>query len=169
VIAIGTWLRIAAAAGVATTLFTAGWTVNGWRMSRYTQAMQIEHQNRMAALQAKAIEMQSNYRAAEQAARFAVDAAKATHALEISTVDRLARAAAADAQRVRGQLSSALAARGGGTAEDALAACHNRAAAAGRLLEDGMRLQGDLAGDAERLAADVRALRSYADTVATKE
>lgn len=42
-----------------------------------------------------------------------------------------------------------------------VAACQQRAEAAGRLLGDGLRVQAELAGAAESLAADVRALRGH--------
>lgn len=63
----------------------------------------------------------------------------------------------ADADRLRGSLSESL--RSGGAAQDSLAACEQRAAAAGDLLGQGLQVQAELAGDAESLAADLRAVR----------
>jgi hypothetical protein len=65
----------------------------------------------------------------------------------------------ADADRVRSQLADALGGRG--AAEDSLAACQQRAAAAGDLLDEGLRVQIDLAEAAESLAADARAVHAF--------
>lgn len=88
-----------------------------------------------------------------QATQEAVNARAATQVQVAST-----RAAfRADADGLRGKLADALSGRG--TTEDSLAACQQRAAAAGGLLADGLQVQADLAGAAESLAADVRAVR----------
>lgn len=48
---------------------------------------------------------------------------------------------------------------GGGVSEDTLSAARDRAATLGRLLDESLQLQEELAGDAEALASEVRALR----------
>lgn len=48
---------------------------------------------------------------------------------------------------------------GSGVSEDTISAARDRAATLGRLLDESLQLQEELAGDAEALAADVRALR----------
>lgn len=95
-----------------------------------------------------------------QARQEAADARAATQVQVAST-----RAAfRADADGLRGKLADALSGRG--ATEDSLAACQQRAAAAGNLLADGLQVQADLAGAAESLAADVRAVRDPAYTAA---
>ncbi len=95
-----------------------------------------------------------------QATQEAINARAATQVQVAST-----RAAfVADAGRLRSTLADALSGRG--ATEDSLAACQQRAAAAGNLLGEGLQVQADLAGDAESLAADVRAVRDPAYTAA---
>ena len=48
---------------------------------------------------------------------------------------------------------------GGGVSEDTISAARDRAATLGRLLDESLQLQEELAGDAEALASEVRALR----------
>lgn len=68
-------------------------------------------------------------------------------------------AAYADAGRLRDQLATAA---GGGVtaADDTVAACRERAAAFGRVLDEALRAHAQCSADAEDLAADVRALRT---------
>ncbi len=73
-------------------------------------------------------------------------------------VASVAAAFNADSAGVRNALAVALR----GTSGDSLAACESRAAKAGDLLADGLRVQAELAGAAESLAADARAVRDYA-------
>ncbi len=73
-------------------------------------------------------------------------------------VASVAAAFRADSDGVRNALAVAL--RGG--SGDSLAACEQRSARAGDLLADGLRVQAELAGAAESLAADARAVRDYA-------
>lgn len=74
-----------------------------------------------------------------------------------SQVASIAAAFRADNDGVRNALAVALR----GAAGDSLAACEQRAARAGDLLADGLRIQAELAGAAESLAADARAVRDY--------
>lgn len=73
-------------------------------------------------------------------------------------VASVAAAFRADSDGVRNALAVALR----GTSADSLAACEQRSARAGDLLADGLRVQAELAGAAESLAADARAVRDYA-------
>lgn len=60
---------------------------------------------------------------------------------------------------LRDQLDTALVTGGRPAGDDTLAACHERASRAGRLLDAGMQLQEALAGRAEACATDLRAMR----------
>lgn len=73
-------------------------------------------------------------------------------------VASVAAAFRADSDGVRNALAVALR----GSSGDSLAACEQRSARAGDLLADGLRVQAELAGAAESLAADARAVRDYA-------
>jgi hypothetical protein len=73
-------------------------------------------------------------------------------------VASVAAAFRADSDGVRNALSVALR----GSSGDSLAACEQRSARAGDLLADGLRVQIQLAGAAESLAADARAVRDFA-------
>lgn len=75
-----------------------------------------------------------------------------------SQVASVAAAFRADNDGVRNALAVALR----GSSSDSLAACEQRSARAGDLLADGLRIQAELAGAAESLAADARAVRDYA-------
>jgi hypothetical protein len=68
-----------------------------------------------------------------------------------------------DADGVRHALAAAL--DGSRAGQDSLAACQQRAATAGNLLADGLRVQADLAGAAESHAAEVRSMRGFDTTV----
>jgi hypothetical protein len=95
-------------------------------------------------------------RALEQdAATARQEAADARAATQVQVASTRA-AFIADAGRLRSTLADSLSGRG--ATEDSLTACQQRAAAAGNLLGQGLQVQADLAGDAESLAADVRAV-----------
>lgn len=95
-------------------------------------------------------------RALEQAlAQATQEAANARAATQVQVANTRA-AFRADADGLRGKLADSLSGRG--ATEDSLAACQQRAAAAGNLLADGLQVQADLAGAAESHAADVRAV-----------
>lgn len=91
----------------------------------------------------------------QQLAQATQEAANARAATQVQVASTRA-AFVADAGRLRGTLADALSGRG--VTEDSLAACQQRAAASGDLLGQGLQVQADLAGDAESLAADVRAV-----------
>lgn len=76
-----------------------------------------------------------------------------------------ARAAAlrADRDGLRGDIADYAAGRA--AAEDSLAACRERAATLGQLVEQGLRVQDELAAGAESAGADVRALLGWARRV----
>lgn len=82
-----------------------------------------------------------------------LDAAKK----EVNRLESAARAADADNGRLRNVIAGFAAGRGR-TAPDTTDACRARAEALGVLLEESMRLQIESAADAERDAADYRAL-----------
>jgi hypothetical protein len=145
---------LAAAAALAAAAF-GGWTANGWRLGRAaadkaaTQAQQVaeraQEDQRLSARMSTKIQEASHVQAQEQVKNARADAA-----------------ARVDAERVRGTIAAAL----GAGLQDSLAACQHRAATAGELLEDGLRVQAALAAGAESHAADVRALR--ADSAAVR-
>lgn len=78
---------------------------------------------------------------------------------------RLAAARAADDDRVRAAIAAALAPRPGETGEAAAGAQRERAAAAGDVLGEGLRLADELAAAAEGHAAEVRRLLEHARTL----
>lgn len=75
-----------------------------------------------------------------------------------SQIASISTAFNSDTGRVRSALAIALR----GTASDSLAACESRSSKAGDLLANGLRVQVELAGAAESLAADARAVHDYA-------
>lgn len=77
-----------------------------------------------------------------------------------------ARRAAADRRAAAGLRNEIDAyARGRDAAEDTLAACRDRAATLGNLLDDGLRVQDELAEGAESHAADLRSMLEFSRTV----
>lgn len=139
-------LAIAAAA------FAAGWAVNGWRLESSYQAQEAER----SRAQLQQLERQAEKHARDQATMQEIVHAQLTESTR--NAGSLA-AARRDADGLRDRLGGAL--RVGSGVSDSLAACQQRAEAAGRLLGDGLRVQAELAGAAESLATDVRALRGH--------
>ena len=132
--------------------FAAGWTVNGWRLDAAHQAEAAER----SRAQVRQLEAQATQHARDQASMQEI-----VHA-QLAESNRNAGSLAAarrDADGLRDRLGSAL--RVGSGVSDSLAACQQRAETAGQLLGDGLRVQAELAGAAESLAADVRALRGH--------
>lgn len=132
--------------------FAGGWTVNGWRLDAAHQAEAAER----SRAQVRQLETLAAQHARDQATMQEIVHAQLTESTR--NAGSLA-AARRDADGLRDRLGSAL--RVGSGVSDSLAACQQRAEAAGRLLGDGLRVQAELAGAAESLAADVRALRGH--------
>ena len=142
-------LRMLAAVVALASAALGGWTANGWRLDR------------IAADKAAAQAQQVAARATEDqrlASRMTARLQEITHAQTSEQIQnaRADAAARADAERVRGTIAAAI----GAGLQDSLAACQHRAATAGDLLEDGLRVQAALAAGAESHAADIRALRA---------
>lgn len=112
------------------------------------------------AAQAQAVaEAQTRARGAETqltAARQEIVDAQNSAKLQIAATGA---AFVADAVGLRKQLADALGGRG--RPDDSLESCQQRAATAGNLLADGLRVQAKLAGAAESHAADLRAVRQF--------
>lgn len=113
---------------------------------------------------AKAAQAQSNLEQSEKNRSLETQLAKAKQDVQDartsaqSQIASISAAFSADNSGVRNALAVALR----GTSSDSLAACQQRSAKAGDLLADGLRIQASLAGSAESLAADARAVHDYA-------
>lgn len=151
------WLTLAAFAALAA---LAGWqavSLANERAGRSSDRAAFATEREQAAT--KALAQSEKNRALETHLESIKDGA--THVLEQTRADLARRDAAhrADTDRVRDKLAARLAGPApSGAATDSLAACRADAAAAGELLVEGVRLQGELAGAAEHHAAEVRAL-----------
>jgi hypothetical protein len=110
-----------------------------------------------AQVSANLVQSERNRQLETQLAQAKQDALNARASAQ-SQVASVAAAFRADSDGVRNALAVALR----GASGDSLAACEQRSARAGDLLADGLRLQAELAGAAESLAADARAVRDYA-------
>lgn len=110
-----------------------------------------------AQAQANLAQSEQNRALETQLAKAKQDALDARASAQ-NQVASVAAAFRADNDQLRNALAVSL--RGG--SGDSLAACESRAAKAGDLLADGLRIQEQLAGAAESLAADARAVRDYA-------
>lgn len=99
------------------------------------------------------------YRELESALTATIRKAEHAQAVEKAESERVAAGLRAERDRLRDDIA-AFAAGGRSPTEDTLAACRERAAALGALLEDGLQVQIDLAAAASTHAADVRALRA---------
>jgi hypothetical protein len=106
-----------------------------------------------AQAQASAIKTQADYRSQESAwnqkLQEAEDAKRKANAIQA----RVIAADRADNDRMRNELA-AYASGGSRTADDTLAACRSRAAILGQAVEDGMRVQGEMAATYGDLATD---------------
>ena len=111
---------------------------------------------------AAAMSASEAYRRLEQEAQAKVKGAQDALDKERAASSRIA----ADLRRTRTERDglrdqiSAYAAGGGDASADSVAAARERAATLGSLLDESMRVQEDLAVEAESLAASVRALRN---------
>lgn len=145
------------AAIVVLAAFLAGVKVNDWRW----QAKWNKAQTAAAEAREK---QQQEARDRERGMLAAREKSEARYVERIVAVDRRARAAAADGERLRGALAEYVAA---GMPEDPGAACRadDRAATLAGLLGTLDRLAEECAKDAERLAEQVTGLRDYARTV----
>ena len=110
-----------------------------------------------AQVQANLAQSESNRALESQLAKAKQDALDARSSAQ-TQVASVAAAFRADSDGVRNALAVALR----GSSGDSLAACEQRSARAGNLLADGLRIQTELAGAAESLAADARAVRDFA-------
>lgn len=125
----------------------------------YTAAHFELKEKAAAAAQVQAnLELSEKNRALEGQLQQAKQDALNARASAQAQVASVAAAFRADSDGVRNALAVALR----GSAGDSLAACESRSARAGDLLADGLRVQAELAGAAESLAADARAVRDYA-------
>lgn len=133
-----------------------------WRLHR-AQAKTLETQRmwdaERARLQAAAIVAQNEFRETERQWIEAKQEAEDVKAKERARGERIAAGLRTELAGVRVALDE-FAAGSGSATEDSLAACHQRAAALGRFVADGVRVQETLADRAETAAADVRSLRA---------
>lgn len=97
------------------------------------------------------------YRAVEQAYMLNNEAASAAREKDRESNQRVVADLRRQLAGVRGQLA-AFATAGRPAAEDSLAACRDRASALGDVLAEALRVESELAADAEDRAADARAL-----------
>lgn len=146
------WL--AAAVGlVVETALVAGFTA--YHVHKYDKGQ--AEAKAAAQLQANLAQSEQNRALETQLAKAKQDALDARASAQ-NQVASVAAAFRADNDGLRNALAASLR----GTSGDSLAACESRAAKAGDLLADGLRVQAELAGAAESLAADARAVRDYA-------
>lgn len=117
-----------------------------------------------AQLLSTGLDAATKYRAAEQS--FAAERERLRHenAVALARGNRAADAFRAERDRVRDELA-AFAARGRDAAGDPASTCPADLAAAGELLDAGLRLQVELASAAETHLADARTLLEWADEV----
>lgn len=153
--------RIAAPAlGVLLALAAAGAAVQSWRLNSVQQTLASERLDRalqIQQLQAQALQATTDNQRLAQAMQTAVQEAQDAGRKER---DRLARVAAADRaerDRLRDDIAAYAAGRGISTG-DTLEACRARAAKLGRAVDDGLRIQADMAARFGDLAADYRTL-----------
>jgi hypothetical protein len=92
-------------------------------------------------------------RATEQALQLKVNEANNARAIERAKADRIAAGLRADADRLRGDIAQFAS----GSAEEPAAACRERAATLGSLLDNALRTSGECTAQAESVAADLRA------------
>lgn len=132
----------------------------GMHQKAKRQAVTMEFAQYRAAANEAAAQASEAYRRLEQFLSAKVK--EAEHAL---SVERKASArVAADLKRTRDERDGLRDQIGGyaagGSAPDSVAAARERAATLGRLLGESLQLQEELAGDAEALAADLRAMQA---------
>jgi len=142
--AVGLLVEIALVAGV-----TYHYTAKHFKLKEQAAAA--------AQVAANLAQSEANRALENQLAKAKQDALDARTSAQ-TQVASVAAAFRADSDGVRNALAVALRGSGG----DSLAACQQRSARAGDLLADGLRVQAELAGAAESLAADARAVRDYA-------
>ena len=148
--------------GVGAALSVALIATGLWGMHQKSkrEAVTLEFaQYREAAASATALASE-NYRRLEQAlfakvkeAQDALDKERKAHARIAADLHRTRT----ERDGLRDQISGYAS---GGSAPDSVASARERAATLARLLGESLRLQEELAGDAEALAADVRALQA---------
>lgn len=141
---IGVVIEVALVAGM-----TYHYTAKHFELKEQAAAAAQVQANLALSEQNRALEGQLN-----QAKQDALNA-RASAQAQVASV---AAAFRADSDGVRNALAVALR----GASGDSLAACEQRSARAGDLLADGLRVQAELAGAAESLAADARAVRDFA-------
>jgi hypothetical protein len=149
---VGVLALVVAAFGLAVFSFERVKADGAARCEAKNSAAQAERAQAVADAEERA---RTSERQLSQARQEIVDAQN-TAKLQVAST---AAAFRADADRVRGQLSAALGGRD--RADDSLESCRRRAAAAGDLLADGLRVQAELAKGAESHAADLRAVRAF--------
>jgi uncharacterized iron-regulated membrane protein len=131
-----------------------------WQLSGARQALAQERLSRAderARLQAAALQAQAENQATTQALQAAIEDAQHAAAQDRARLVRAAAADRAERDRLRDDIA-AYAAGGGLATDDTLAACRARAAELGRAVEDGLRVQEDMAQAFGDLAVDYRTL-----------
>lgn len=139
----------------------AGAGILSWRLDTAQDALATEQlaraQERTALAQA-AGDAQAHYRLIEAAMQTVKDQADAAAQKERARLARTAAVHRAERDSLRQQIAAYAAGGGGEATSDTLDACRARAAELGRAVDDGLRVQADMAEAFGALAVDYRAL-----------
>ncbi len=137
-------------------IFIAGWTVNGWRLNSKIDSIKAEH----AQAQAKAAELYAldveKVRQREQQNAKRLQDAESKRIAEQKNQAIVADSLRRERDGLRDTINDY--AQASGAASDSLTSCRNRASTLGNLLSESLRVQEELATDAEREAANARLL-----------
>jgi hypothetical protein len=137
-------------------IFIAGWTVNGWRLNSKIDALKAEH----ATAQAKAAEEHASavesLRAREKQNLKRLQDAQTLREQELKKQAIVADSLRLERDGLRDTINDY--AQASGAASDSLTSCRDRASTLGNLLSESLRVQEELATDAEREAGNARLL-----------